>query len=142
MDYKTWIPRFDLRNSELAFLAATTAVDIDNYMLGRSQERESARYLSQLLNETTQGESPRASLPDIGTVLSLAVSGRKDYGEYWKGKNLGEVVLETNLASKDLRDLKDLPRARQEVLRDFCVRLSKEVMHHHHQYYSKRRLVA
>ena len=142
MDYshKFWVPEFNLRNINLASLASEAAVDISNCALGNSQEDKSVQHLSSLLNDLTQGENPRALLPDNCVVLGYAISGRENFKEYWEGKNASEVLLQINLAAKDLRDFKSLPKERQETLTNFCVNLSKEVASNHGQYYS--RLVA
>lgn len=143
MNYKDWVPEFSLRNHTLAFLAAEAAIDIDNYTQGRSKETESVKYLSQLLNEVTQGENPRAKLPDNRFVLGYSISGRERFEEYWKGRHSDEVVLQTNLVAKELKDFETLPKHKQEELGDFCVGLSKEVAYNHSQYYSRNsRLVA
>jgi|SRR3989344_2895851 len=142
-NHSFWVPEFSLRNSSLAFLAAEAAMDMDNHIQNRSQECESIKHLSYLLNEITQGENPRVKLPDNCVVLGYAISGRERFDDYWKGKTTDEVLLQTNLLAKDLRDLESLSKHRQEELGDFCVRLSKEVGYNHSQYYSRHpRLVA
>ena len=136
MDYSHWIQRFDVRNHILPTLAAEAALDIDNHIKQKSPEGKSVQYLSDLLNNATQGETPLASYIQANQVLGFAISGKEDFEKYWKGKKVYDVVLQANLVSKDLRDFKTLPSERQEGLRDFCVRLSKAVMRHQTEYYS------
>lgn len=115
-DYNFWIPEFSFRNPALPFLAAEVAVDIDNYMQGRSHEDESVKHLSNLLNDLTLGENPKAKLPDNCEVLSYAISGREKAEEYWKNKqHVDEVVLQINLVAKELRDFKNLNRENKNL---------------------------
>lgn len=142
-DYKLWIPEFSLKNPNLSSLASEAAVDIDNYVGGRSQEDKSVRYLSQLLNDITQGENPKAKLPDNCNVLGYAISGREKFDGHWRGKCIDDVVLQINLVAKELRDFKSLSQERQKALVEFCVSLSKETAYHYMEYYSgQSRLVA
>jgi len=142
-EHKFWVPKFSLRNSDLPFLAAEAAIDIDNYIQNRSQECESVKYISQLLDGITKGDEPKVKLPDNRFVLAYAISGREKFEEFWKSKSVDEVVIQTNLVANDLRDFESLPKPRQEELGDFCVRLNKEIAYHHSQYYSyTSRLVA
>ncbi|MBI2003842.1 hypothetical protein HYS72_00040 [Candidatus Pacearchaeota archaeon] len=135
-EYKFWVPEFSLRNSSLACLASEAAIDIDNYIRKRNPECESVKYLSQLLDEITKGNNPRVKLPDNSVILGYAISGREKFKEYWQGKHLDDVMIQTKLVAKDLRDFESLPKIRQEELSDFCVRLSKETADHYNQYYS------
>ncbi len=142
MNYKNRIQEFDIRDIELPLLASETAIDIDNYIGGRSQENKSVLYLSKLLEDATQGENPEAKFPDNCLVLGYSISGREKFNEYWKGKNIDEMVLQIKLISKDLEDFKNLSMTQQKDLMNFCVRLSKEVSYHRDEYYSnKSRLV-
>ena len=143
MFYEDWIKRFDLRNGSLAMLASETAVDIDNYISGRDTGDEPAKYLSKLLDNATQGKESIALFPDNSVVLAYAISSRKNFEKYWEGKNLDDVLLQTSLVSKDLRDFKNIRKSQQEALVKFCVNLGTEVAYHQSEYYSnKHRLVA
>ena len=134
MSHAEYIPIFNLNTGALAILSSQAAIDIDNHMLGRGKEDEEVQYLSKLLNDATQGDNPSTLLSDINMVLAYAISGRENFKAYWGGKDVGEVVLQTSLAAKDLRDLKALPITKQEALRDYCVRLSTEALSFHRQY--------
>lgn len=123
-----------MNQSYLAFLAAEAAVDLDNYRQGKSQEDESIKHLSKLLNKITQEEDPEVKRLDNPIILSYAISGREDFQEYWKDKSADEVLLQTNLVAKDLRDFRNLSKTHQEELTDFCVRLSREAQHQYGQY--------
>jgi len=136
MDYRDLMPRFDVKNSNLSLLISEAAVDIDNYIKGRSQEDKSVKYLSRLLNDITQGKNPRALSPNISYVLGFAIPGEGGFFDFWNGKKYENIALQTNLAAKDLRDFKSLSRDRQEELRDFCIRLSQEVMSYRKECYS------
>ena len=137
MDYNHKdLPEFSLRNSALHPLVSEAAIDIDNHMRGINSDGESVKYLSQLLENIIRGKNPIALLPDNCVVLGYAISGREKFEEYWKGKSIDEVVLQTNLAAKDLRDFKNLPIERQKNLVDFLINLNRESMNHYNIYYS------
>jgi len=141
--YLSEIPEFNLRNRGLVLLATEAAIDIDICSNGRQCEEESVKHLSHLLNELTQGEEPQIKLPDNCVVLGYVISGREHFEEYWSGKHIDEVVLQTNLIAKDLRDFKSLPKSRQKTLSNFCLNLSKEIERHQQEYYpTSSRLVA
>ena len=137
-DYNSLIPEFNLRNSELAFLVAEAAIDIDNHLAGRSQEDASVIHLSHLLNKITQGENPSVKLPDNYSVLVYAISGRENAKKYWEGKSSDEIVPQTKLIAEDLRNFKNLSKSRQIELSDFCVNLSRETAHHNTEYFSRQ----
>lgn len=75
-------------------------------------------------------------------VLGFAISGRQKAMEYWKGKDISEVLLQINLAAKDLRDFKVLSKERQETLIDFCVNLSSEISYYKKEYPVRLKLIA
>lgn len=138
MDYnhEDWISEFNLKNISLATLASEAAIDIFNYTSENILGGKSVNCLSKLLNDITQGEKPRVLLPDNGVVLGYAISGREKFKEYWKDKGGTEVLLQINLAAKDLRDFKNLSTERRKNLVNFCVDLSREVVDHYSIYYS------
>ncbi|MFH1212048.1 MAG: hypothetical protein V1659_03925 [Candidatus Woesearchaeota archaeon] len=142
MVYET-IREFNPRESFLAVLTSEVALDIDNSIKGKEHawENDAVQHLSRLLDEATQGERPLAKRPDICCILGDSISGREE--GYWNKKTTGEVVLQTNLASKELRRFRELSVAQQEELRNFCVRLSQELVYNHSYFYSgSRRLAA
>ena len=57
--------------------------------------------------------------------------------EYWKGKNTSEVLLQVNLAARELKDFKSLSRQQQKSLLDFCCNLSTEVGRNYQEYYAR-----
>ena len=134
-EHNFWIPEFSLRNSDLPFLASEAAIDIDNYLRIKTQEEKSIQDLAHLIDTLTEGESPRVNLPDNCTVLSYALSGREKFEEYWKGKHINEVTLQTKLIARNLRAFKSLTKEKQEELSNFCVRLSREIAYYQSQYY-------
>jgi len=153
MDYKhlEWVPEFDPRNHELSFLAAVAAIEIDLYQSNRGEHAKSVKHLSRLINEITQGENPRViDNPEIYSVLFHAIpSEREKYEEYWqeyskrKSRHVNEILLQTNLVAKDLRDFKILSKEKQEELGTFCVNLSRELSYFQETYYPIRhRLIA
>jgi|GEM_PF-3454905 len=152
MDYKhqEWVPEFDPRNPELSFLASVAAIEIDLYKSDMDEPAESVKYLSQLLNGITQGENPLVIHDlEIYSILFHAIPPeREKYEEYWqeyskrKSSHVNEILLQTNLVAKDLRDFRSLSDEKLKTLEKFCVNLSQELMLHHHTYYSsKSRLV-
>lgn len=124
-------------------LTSETAIEIDNYMLGKDNKNEAAKYLSQLLSETTQGENLKALLPGNFGILSNAISSREHFQEYWKGKDTSDLTFQINLVAKDLGDFKNLRKGQQISLLEFCCNLTKEILIHRNKYYSRSsRLVA
>lgn len=70
--------------------------------------------------------------------MSYAISSRENFEEYWKGKSENELILQINLAAKDLRNFRSISKEQQKRLMEFCLNLNKEVMFHHNQYYPTR----
>jgi len=140
--FKEQISNFDPRNPELSFLASEVAVDICNYRLCRRNDDASVKYLSLLLNKLTQGDEPRIKKDiEVSVILFYAIPGRKNFERYWKerGSHVDEVLLQTNLVAKDLRDLKSLSDEKLKTLENFCINLSKELMSHYNTYYGRGR---
>jgi len=136
VDYSSLVPRFDLKDSGLPLLISEAAIDMDNIMKGISDEDKTIAHLSSLLYGLTQGEKPGALGLD-NTVLAYAISGREKFEEYWKGKNTSEVLLQVNLAARELKDFKSLSREQQKSLLDFCCNLSTEVGRNYQEYYAR-----
>ena len=133
-NYEFWISEFSVRNNSLPFLLSECAIDIENYMLGKSQEDDSVKYLSKLLNESTKGEKPRIALPNNCIAIFDAMNSLGIPREYWEGRTVGDIVLNVNLLAKDLRDFKTLPREGQETLRNFCGNLNRAIGMHQLEY--------
>jgi len=134
-DYKQWIPKFDLRNTSLSFLAAEAALDIDNISKGLNNEDASIFHLSGLLEGIITKEA-NGLLPDNALVLGYAISGRDKVEEYWKGKNFkNEISSQTSLIAKNLRDIRNLSQSQQQEMGHFCVNLSREVALYFETYY-------
>lgn len=143
MFYKQTIKRFDVRNTDLALLASEAAVDMENLIQRLSNEDETIEYLSDILHKATQGKQPLAMSPENDLVLAYAISGRNNFDEYWNGKSNSEIIAQTRKIAGDLRDFKRLNKERQENLRDFCIRLSREVRCYQNEYcFAKHRLAA
>jgi hypothetical protein len=141
--YEKWIPDFDVKNISLSMLASEAALDISNLISGRSAEDESIQYLARILKETTKGEFPQALSPENNLVLGYSISGRKNAQEFWEGRRTEDVLLQTWLAAKNLKEIKSLPTNLQEELSDFCSNLSTESMIAREEYYpSRNRLIA
>jgi len=128
---------------ELVSLTSEVALDISSYINGEEIDKKPIQYLSKLLHESTQGEEPLAR-NGSNHMLGDAIAGRENAIKRWRGIGSSDkVVIQTNLAAKDLRDFEYLSRERLETLRDFCVNLSREVRIEYEKYYSSRsRLVA
>ncbi|HLC47089.1 MAG TPA: hypothetical protein VJI75_05135 [Candidatus Nanoarchaeia archaeon] len=136
IDQKTLTPEFSLRDDSLPMLVAEAAIDIDNYANGRSKNDGSVIRLSHILNSATSGDNPIAKDVNNSVVLAYAVSGKDKFEEYWKHRShVDELVLQINLAAKDLRDFKSLSESQQDVLMKFCVNLSREIANHQDEYY-------
>lgn len=64
-------------------------------------------------------------------MFAYAISGRQEFDNYWKGKKIYDVLVQTNLAAKDLRDFKELSESDQRNLVGFCLNLSREFIIHY-----------
>jgi hypothetical protein len=130
-DYEQSIPEFSLINPSLPFLPTNAAIEIDNYRLGFPYDEEPIRHLSKLFNDLTQGEEPKAGLPENNSVLGYVMVGKKLFKEIkkcWKGKSVDAVIWQINLAAKELRDFRRLGEERQKSLSKFCFALSNEII--------------
>ncbi len=131
MEYKKQVPEFNPKNNELYLLALKAAIDINNYKLGRGGEGDSVKYLSELLEGITRGKRPKIKRNRIiSSILAHAIFGREDFKKYQEEKKdtADEILLQTNLVAKNLRDFKRLPYKKLGDLETFCANLSNELM--------------
>lgn len=155
--FQNRVLEFDLiRNPDLAFLFAASAVYLD-LATKRKIDKDSADsidYLACLLDEITQREDPEALRSANSYVLAHAIFGDEngDFGdengdfarEYFKKKSshVKEILLQTNLVAKELRNFKSRSSERLETLSDFCMHMSQEISCFQEAYYpSKHRLI-
>lgn len=129
-DYEHLVPEFFLENPSLPFLVIDAGIEIDGHRLGLGDKGDkSVKYLSKLLDNLTQGENPRAKLPENNSILGYAIFGRKIFGAFKGKKQIDEqVLIQTNLVSKDLMGSKNLDEEKQEDLSKFCFDLSREII--------------
>ena len=109
---------------DLAFLASLSAITIDSYLNWRVKKKEYS-YVKKLVKEL-DGLS-KEQLDPAGLIMLTEVIWPNK--EDLKGKQDGDVYLQTNLLAKDLACFREFPRERQEELRDVCVRLSKRLIY-------------
>ncbi len=141
-----YLVEFNPRDSELFELVSEAALDLCNYRLNKGENDESVKNLFQLLDEITQGEEPEViSNGEIYNVLFHAIPPeREKYKEYWeeysktRSRQVNEILFQTNLVAKDLRDFKSLSNEKLKTLENFCINLANELIFFHHTYHSGR----
>jgi len=149
------VSEFDARNRDLTWLTAEMLIDLDNYLDNRKYEDKSIKHLAYVLNDATQvkklikeelgyktildsttinknqtiereGLINALSIPNK-VVFAYAIYGRENFEKKVKGKEEGDLLVQINLAAKDLRDYKNLPKSRLEELGEFVLKLSREL---------------
>ena len=143
MNYKQIVPKFDATNFELSPLIAHALLEIEEYRNHKSESGEGAvEHLAYLLNEITQTEKFETIYSKYAGAASVLFEAIPPEGmkptEFWQKYkesrglpiddqyprlHISEVILQTNLVAKELRDFKSLPDERLKVLKEFCARL-------------------
>jgi hypothetical protein len=109
---------------DLVFLTSLSAITIDSHLNWRVKKKEYS-YVKKLVKEL-DGLS-KEQLDPAGLIMLAEVIWPNK--EDLKGKQDGDVYLQTNLLAKDLACFREFPRERQEELRDVCVKLSKRLIY-------------
>tara|TARA_Y100000310_G_scaffold300255_1_gene335791 strand:- start:1996 stop:2364 length:369 start_codon:yes stop_codon:yes gene_type:complete len=110
-----------ITNYELAGLASEAAVEIDNYLLGRSEDLSGVYEFSRINRENILEEEDFIS--DYALALWKSMGGKSS------GIRLKEhLALQMRLFSMDLDGVERLPRERLEELRSYCVEASRQFM--------------
>ena len=95
--------------------------EMRNYQRNSGSEMPATSHLAYLLDKSTKAEHSPASYDPLKTLLHHSMSK-----EFRKPENENKILLQTNLAAKDLRNFKELKREQQETLEAFCKNLYKE----------------
>ncbi|MDP2628888.1 MAG: hypothetical protein Q8P15_03250 [Nanoarchaeota archaeon] len=135
MDYSS-IEKFDVRDTHVHDLVDTVNKELNSYFVENKLRNGAIKHLSELLHDLTQGENPPAKSHPTYLVLFAAIPGRKNCGDYWNGKFLDDIFVETNSLSEDLRNFQNLSEDRQKELVSFCDNLRKELSIYHDICYS------
>ena len=115
---------FRVRESGLPFLFAEVAVDVDNKIGGKVDERESIKELREILYEW---QEKGAKGFEENTLFAEATGL----------KNMNEIPSKLNLLIKDLDSYEELSSQKLEGLRDFCVDASRRFGDYHTDYYGR-----
>src|SRR3989344_4616466 len=80
--------RFNPKDTGLAVLAASAAVDIDNYIANASQKDKDVKSVSELLEDMLQYNLIKIGggtflNPCVEFILSFSLTGKEDYEIYW-----------------------------------------------------------
>lgn len=126
---------FSVRDLCLPSLLAEAAIDVDNRIKGRADERESIKGLREILYKwqeqgVLKGFEEYVLFGEAIGIGNLAST------------NCSEVPLRVNLLLKELDSYKELPVQRLEILRDFCVDLYRRFGNYQTDFYIKRGHVA
>ncbi len=117
---------FRVMDPEFAFIAANAAVEVDDIIHGRESTFDNVTRLSDLLktsviHEGPQGANLRSLMDPVSTdVFSRALSASRQHAV----SSLNELATRTEELSEALAKVQDNEEM-LEVLRDFCVALSK-----------------
>lgn len=103
----------------LSLKACNVAIAIDNHILGRAKEEE-----YQTIKGLSEGLYAMVEAYDPDFELMMAETIWPDIKD-WPGKTREDTKLQNWLFAKDLSTLIELPRERQEELRDACISLSR-----------------
>ena len=109
---------------DLASLANLSAIAIDFHINKKANEKDysNVKDLSKKLDGLSKEQLDPAGLIMLAEVIW---PNKEDL----KGKQDGDVYLQTNLLAKDLACFREFPRERQEELRDVCVKLGKRLIY-------------
>jgi len=127
--------QFRANDTKMPFLAVQVSIGLDNnYRLGRRDYEEEILRLSEILYNT--------SISDSIDPSTMCVLGEAIGLENLASRSGGEIYLQLNLASKELRNYKEISKERFENLRDFCIQLSRRTAGFQSNNYGHRRNLA
>ena len=106
-------------NYELAGLTSEAAIQVDNYLLGRSDDLSKVYELSDTVKENIPREGEFISLYSLN--LWKAMGGESSEVRWQPG-----LALQMRLLGMDLDDVERLPRDRLEEMRGFLVDCSRQ----------------
>jgi len=109
---------------DLVFLTSLSAITIDSHLNWRVKKKEYS-YVKKLVKELDGLSKEQLDPAGLNMLAEVIWPNKEDL----KGKQDGDVYLQTNLLAKDLACFREFPRERQEELRDVCVRLSKRLIY-------------
>ncbi len=134
-----------MSNPFVGLLVSGAAIELDRYQKGIDSDEGEIQHLGKILYEATVDEEGNLKSPGFASEIALyhtLAPEREKAQEYWSGKKTSDLVLQTHLASRELKNYKDLSNERLDGLIDFCSRLSLEVSRHLARNFSGRRGLA
>ena len=121
--------KFNIRDSNLPSLLTEVAIDVDNKISRRADDRKSINKLREIFyGWQEQGIKGLEENTLFAEAIGL---------ENFASTHNSEIPLKINLLFKELNSYKELPAQRLEILRDFCVDLSKRFRDYQTDFYSK-----
>jgi hypothetical protein len=133
---ETAIALHQFRNPSPSQRASLAAIEIEISMReGRLGPHANVIALAKELEEFSRKEPDAFSLKGL-TYANLFWPNYED----WRGKTAGELEVQINLFSKELRCFEELDEEKQRELINYCIRLSKLEQANDNSY--RRRLVA
>ena len=109
---------------DLAFLTSLSAITIDSHLNWRVKKKEYS-YVKKLVKELDRLSKEQLDPAGLIMLAEVIWPNKEDL----KGKQDGDVYLQTNLLAKDLACFREFPRERQEELKDVCVKLGKRLIY-------------
>ena len=129
-EYKNSVKNFSIESFGLPFLPIEAAKEIAKYIVGKEYDEEPINHLSKLLDEATFGEDPLAKIPENNLVLRKAMIGDRMFSYFFGRRNIEEIVLQTNLVAKELKNIKKINYENKISLYNFCLNLGKGIAHY------------
>ena len=136
--HKNWVLKFDVNEAFLPFLAIDSALYINSCLNGIHEQDGAVYHLSAILRDFVDKRDSCKSFKENSLVLRNAIYGRKNSKELENLVKDEEVLLQTCLLSKELKDFNILSEEKQRNLYDFCIKLGSEA-EYYNTYFSKNK---
>lgn len=130
---------FRVTDPDFAFIAANAAAEVDNLIHGREEVLENASKLSQIIGGSISYEGAQGkTLKNLMDPVTTDVFSRSFTASYKDSVNsFNDLAAKVEQLSQDLASMDD-KQERLEVLRDFCVALSKNALATRHTLHESR----
>ncbi len=124
---------------DFAFIAASAAAEVDDLIHGRGAMVDNVTRLSQIIGTSvTHGSGQEAAVKTLMDPISSDVFSRAFAASYkYPVSSLDDLAAKASQLSQDLADV-NTKQEMLEVLRDFCVELSKNALATRHTLHEAR----
>jgi len=120
---------FRATDPDFAFIAANAAAEVDNLIHGREAMLENVSMLSKIIGGSIAYEGAQGkTIKNLMDPVTTDVFSRSFTASYKDSVNsLDDLAIKVERLSKELQSVDD-KKEKLEVLRDFCVALSKNAL--------------